>query len=483
MLNQARRRMIQDFLSRIESKYKSEMCKANESTIYSQNEKQMINNFLNQDYTYKRKTHYDNQINAIDVKTPVFNPYAPTSLFSFHKNPLSVEIMRDIKSKLKKFAKQSAGTNISKDISYDNIYLRGIERGIVLYSSNMPASFQRIIQELIVNNNAPVCIADDSLAYGVNFPTRTVIMLGATPDEIIDVSKGTQMAGRSGRRGYDTQGHIVYCRVNYKKIMRGTYVPFVGNDTITPFSLLPGKILENPQYVLDVLKKPLKIFNSTDYEIQNMLTEFSQMYLAEDIFQQDGVMSLLLWYYRDESYIAYNIFKLVEYLIDFIPFATIEIEIVKKNKKDETSELEFCDVNESGNKINFKMEVTRLNQLIELLYRVFDYDLSEESEEIFVEQTKISDIVNSESWTVPLNRTDWNFIDCIIKKSANIYSGDNIMIEKLICSTQHVISGTIKLYNLFVDIGNENLIAVLNPAINALKSFNDKLKLIDHSND
>ena len=66
------------------------------------------------------------------------------------------------------------------------------------------------------------------------------------------------MAGRSGRRGYDTQGHIVYCRVNYRNIMRGTYVPFVGKDTITPFTLLPGKIFDDAQYILDVLKKHLR---------------------------------------------------------------------------------------------------------------------------------------------------------------------------------------------------------------------------------
>lgn len=481
-LNQHRRRTILDFLSRIETKYECEILRASESTTLSDSEKQMITNFLKQDYAYKHRIHYASQINAIEVKLPVFNPYAPTSLFSFHKNPLSVEVMRDIKAKLKKFARQSAGSSVSKDISYDNIYLRGIERGIVLYSSNMPASFQRIIQELIVNNHAPVCIADDSLAYGVNFPTRTVVMLGATPNEIIDVSKGTQMSGRSGRRGYDTQGHIVYCRINYKKIMRGTYVPFVGKDTITPFSLLPGKIFEDPQYILNVLKKPLNLFNSTDYQIQPILDEFANMYREDEIFQQDGIMSLSLWYYRDESDIAYNIFTLVKYLINYIPYTTIEIEIIKKNKKNiDDDDIELCDINESGNKINFKMEASRLNQIIELLYRVFDYEPL--NEETSIEQTKIPDIISSELWPIPLNKTNCKLIDCIIKKSANIYSGNNVMIEKLICRTQHVVLCAVKLYNLFVDIGNENLIAVLNPAINAIKSFNDKLKLIDQSND
>ena len=488
-LNQSRKSLILNFLGQIEARYESEKFKAMENSVLSENEKTMIVNFLNQDYISKYRTHYTNQINAMVVKTPKFNPFAPTSLFSFHKTPLSVDTMRHIKSGLKKFARQTAGANVSQDISYDNIYIRGIERGIVLYSANMSASFQRIIQELIVNNQAPVCIADDSLAYGVNFPTRTVVMLGLTSNETINVSKGTQMAGRSGRRGYDTQGHIVYCRVNYQNIMRGTFVPFVGKDTITPFTLLPGKIFDDAQYILNVLKKPLQLFDSPeDYQIQPILDQFVEMYHEDDIFQQDGIMSLLLWYYRDEPDIAYNILTLVNYLIDYIPHAHIELEIIstntsgKKDKKinnNDDDDVEQYDVNESGNKINFKMETTKLNQLIELLFRVFDYEPLEDTIVTNVMPSKIPDIMSSELWASPLNTTNCGFIECIIIRSTGLYTGNDTMIEKLVRRTQHVILCAIKLYNLFVEIGNFNLIKVLNPVISSIKSFNDKLKLIN----
>jgi hypothetical protein len=228
---------------------------------------------------------------------------------------------------------------------------------------------------------------------------------------------------------------------------------------------------------LDVLKKPLN-YTGENYQIQPLLDEFSSMYTEDDIFQQDGIMSLLLWYYRDEPDIAYNIFTLVGFLIEFIPHVTIELEVInKKCKTDEDDEdLDY----ESGNKINFRMSTCHLNQLIELLFRVFDYDqvLTDIDTDTI---SNIQEIIDSDLWSVPLNTTNTELIQCVVRKSANIYYGNNIMIENLIRRTHHVILCAIKLYNLFVDIGNKNLIAVLNPAINAIKSFNDKLKLIDQS--
>jgi hypothetical protein len=84
ILNRHRRTLILDFLAQIETKYNTEISKTEQSLTLSDDEKSMIINFLRHDYAYKYNIHYTSQINAIDVKTPKFNPYAPTSLFSFH---------------------------------------------------------------------------------------------------------------------------------------------------------------------------------------------------------------------------------------------------------------------------------------------------------------------------------------------------------------------------------------------------------------
>lgn len=509
-MNHKKREFIVNFLGDIRDKYDYEIQKTENNNSLTIDEKNMIIKFLNADYLHKYNIHFTNQKNAIEVRLPQFNPDAPTSLFSFHKTALSIETMRNVKNSLKKFIRQTVSTTMSKDISYDNLFIRGIERGIVLYSSSMPAPFQRVIQELIISNQAPVCISDDSLAYGVNFPTRTVVILGNTPNEIIDVSKGTQMSGRSGRRGYDTQGHIVYCRVDYKNIMRGSYVPFVGKDTMTPFTLLPGKIFGNPQYVVNVLKCPLKTFmNDTlaihNYDVQQFLTEYAEIYNGDENFKQDGIMSMLLWHFRDEPNIAYNIFTLVSKLLHFVKYASICIKTKNKNANkhnskfshnqknddDDDDDDDTNDKDKDGNKIIYQMKQVHINQLVELLFRVFDNDdstindtIDNDSENSDNESLQSNDILGeiiySDAWDVPLNMSNTYIIKCIHNHSANRYKNDSGIISDIIKRTHHVILCALKLYNLFVDIGNKNMVAVLNPVINELKAFNDKLKIIDN---
>jgi hypothetical protein len=54
-----------------------------------------------------------------------------------------------------------------------------------------------------------VVLSDVSLAYGVNMPFRTCVYAGEMGGKL-DALMAQQMAGRSGRRGLETEGHMVY---------------------------------------------------------------------------------------------------------------------------------------------------------------------------------------------------------------------------------------------------------------------------------
>lgn len=140
--------------------------------------------------------------------------YRPHPDFTF-TNTITSDKMRKIKNRLLK--------TLDQKIGYDNIFLKGIERGIILYHSHLQPSFQREIQSLINQKEINFVIADDSLAYGVNMPIKTVVLLG---ERIVienwDVIKAVQMNGRSGRRGIDREGNIIFCNVNWKDILRAS---------------------------------------------------------------------------------------------------------------------------------------------------------------------------------------------------------------------------------------------------------------------
>ena len=75
----------------------------------------------------------------------------------------------------------------------------------------MEVPFQRIAQSLFSQKKIPIVISDESLGYGINLPIRTVVMLGEENEvENIDPVIANQMTGRSGRRGIDREGNIIF---------------------------------------------------------------------------------------------------------------------------------------------------------------------------------------------------------------------------------------------------------------------------------
>ena len=115
-------------------------------------------------------------------------------------------------------------------ISYDHPFIMGIERGVVLYLNRLPTSFQRVAQSLIASTMklAPVTFSDKSLAFGINYPIRSVILTGGYIDPIV----AHQMIGRAGRRGVDPKGYTIYYDVDWKTIMKEKYLEVNGSDIL-----------------------------------------------------------------------------------------------------------------------------------------------------------------------------------------------------------------------------------------------------------
>jgi hypothetical protein len=104
-------------------------------------------------------------------------------------------------------AKTSKGPSLAV---LQHALMRGLRRGIGLYTKEtaFPA-YRRAVQRLASQGKLPVVIADEALAFGVNMPFRTCVFAGEMGGKL-DVLMAQQMAGRAGRRGLDTQGHLVF---------------------------------------------------------------------------------------------------------------------------------------------------------------------------------------------------------------------------------------------------------------------------------
>ena len=93
-------------------------------------------------------------------------------------------------------------------------WLAGLERGVAAHHAGMLPAFKEVVEELFLRKLVKVVFATETLALGINMPARTVVLerldkfngegrVQITPGEY------TQLTGRAGRRGIDTQGHSV----------------------------------------------------------------------------------------------------------------------------------------------------------------------------------------------------------------------------------------------------------------------------------
>jgi ATP-dependent RNA helicase HelY len=93
-------------------------------------------------------------------------------------------------------------------------WLSALERGVGAHHAGMLPAFKEIVEELFLRKLVRVVFATETLALGINMPARTVVLerldkyngegrVQLTPGEY------TQLTGRAGRRGIDTEGHSV----------------------------------------------------------------------------------------------------------------------------------------------------------------------------------------------------------------------------------------------------------------------------------
>lgn len=91
---------------------------------------------------------------------------------------------------------------------------QGLLRGVAAHHAGMLPVFKEIVEELFLRKLVKVVFATETLALGINMPARTVVLdrldkfngegrVQITPGEY------TQLTGRAGRRGIDTEGHSV----------------------------------------------------------------------------------------------------------------------------------------------------------------------------------------------------------------------------------------------------------------------------------
>jgi superfamily II RNA helicase len=139
-----------------------------------------------------------------------------------------------------------------------------LERGIGIHHSGMIPILREIVEIMISKKYVKLLFATESFAIGLDCPIRTAIFSGihkfdGRTERILMAHEYTQMAGRAGRRGIDTIGHVVHCNNLFDLPTQTEYAMMLGGK---PQSLV-SKFRISYSLVLNLLKNGKT--NLTDY--------------------------------------------------------------------------------------------------------------------------------------------------------------------------------------------------------------------------
>lgn len=100
-------------------------------------------------------------------------------------------------------------------LEYDS-FVAAFRCGIAAHHAGLLPAFKEAVEEGFLLGLVKVVFATETLALGINMPARSVVLeklVKFNGETHADITAGefTQLTGRAGRRGIDTEGHAVVC--------------------------------------------------------------------------------------------------------------------------------------------------------------------------------------------------------------------------------------------------------------------------------
>lgn len=186
------------------------------------------------------------------------------SLFDSDNEYKSNIIDNECKKILMKFPNYKEYINLPEYSTIVNF----LKKGIAIHHSGILPIFREMIELMFSKGFVQLLFATETFAVGINMPTKTVLFTSLS--KFSDNSfryllphEYTQMAGRAGRRGLDTIGHVIHLnnlfelpnKFEYTKLMSGTPQTLKSKFDITP------------QLILNCLKEKQIIQNNSQNSI------------------------------------------------------------------------------------------------------------------------------------------------------------------------------------------------------------------------
>ena len=153
-----------------------------------------------------------------------------------------------------------------------------LRKGIAFHHAGMLPVFREMVELLFSGSYIKLLVATETFAVGINMPARTVVFTSlrkfdGTDTRALHPHEYTQMAGRAGRRGIDTEGHVIHCNNLFEDVESSEYRRMLCGS--------PQKIVSKFNISHDLVLNLIACDHATDESLEQF-TERSLMRLEID---------------------------------------------------------------------------------------------------------------------------------------------------------------------------------------------------------
>ena len=186
-----------------------------------------------------------------------------------------------------------------------------LEKGVAIHHAGIIPILREMVELLFAKGYVKLLFATETFAVGINMPTKTVIFtdlnkFNGTCMRPLYSHEYTQMAGRAGRRGIDTVGHVIHLtnlfknidQLTLKTIMKGKPQTLVSKFKISYNLLLNLIDIGETDYIKYAkrsmvqgdIEKTMRGYNETicklQGEIDNLAIIIDNFKIPKDILEQ-----------------------------------------------------------------------------------------------------------------------------------------------------------------------------------------------------
>jgi superfamily II RNA helicase len=159
-----------------------------------------------------------------------------------------------------------------------------LEKGIAIHHAGVMPILREMVELLYAKGFVKIVFCTETFAVGINMPTKTVLFTDVTKfdgksERVLYSHEYTQMAGRAGRRGMDTIGHVIHLNnifrpidsISYKNMMKGKPQTLVSKFKVS-YPLLLNLLDTGHTDLLNFVRKSM-ITNKIDDQLNELVSK------------------------------------------------------------------------------------------------------------------------------------------------------------------------------------------------------------------